>query len=346
MNFTPAPYHRENPETPQHGVVTGEPNDVYHAAQYISLSKLNELVPVPGEPPRPALFAGAMDGSIDSGPTFAKDFGNLAHCLVLEGEEEVERRYKVVELRDWRSDADKKHNIAELEACVENDNVLRNLTPISEKSKKDDILAYFRALPGREPVDAKVMQDAKAIQDRLLAHPDARELLTALPAHSELVFRAKLQSGFGVQCRCDRFLPEGCDLTGGKPIIVDLKTIDKLHNWTDTQRKRKYYKAPAFYRQSIFATTGYSDQIDHMFIVVEKSPPYGVMVAQTPIFAESFGLEEIEWELAYLASLNGNYKADWGDGGIVHAPLPDWYESKVRAGWERVDGLTLVSRAK
>ena len=332
MNLTLTPYdRRDQPHVPQHGVISGEPNNVYHATPYISLSKLNELVPVPGERPRPALFEAAMKGTTEEKPTFAKDFGNLAHCLILEGEEEVERRYKVVELRDWRSEADKAHNIEQLTSCVD-DPTIPYVTP---KAKKEDILAYFRALPGREPVDAKVLEDAKAIRDRLLRHPDAKELLTATPAFSELVFRAKLESGFGIQCRCDKFLPNGCELTGGKPVIVDLKTIDSLHNWTRAYQTRKYYKAPAFYRQSIFAATGYSDPIDHLFIIVEKTPPNGVMVAQTPIFDESFGLEEIEWELEFLKSLNGKYSADWGDGGFVFSSLPEWYQSKVRAGWER-----------
>lgn len=332
MNLTLIPYHGLEPDSPpQHGVITGEPNDVYHATPYISLTKLNELTPVPGERPRPALFAAAMDGSIEDKPTFAKDFGNLAHCLVLEGEEAVLKRYEAVDFADWRSEADKDYNISELRRCLCDPGAP---IEVNVKWKKEDIIAYFRALPGREPVDAKVMQNAKDIRDRLLAHPDAHELLAASPAHSELVFRARLQSGFGVQCRCDRFLPNGCELTGGKPVIVDLKTIDALHNWPKAYWQRKYYKAPEFYRQVVLATTGYDGPIDHSFIVVEKTPPYGVMVAKTPVLDDVFGLEEIEWELNYLASLKGKYD-DWGDGGFVFSSLPEWYQTRVRAGWEK-----------
>jgi hypothetical protein len=184
-------------------------------------------------------------------PTAAMQVGTCVHTLVLEPSE-FNSRYLVKEL-NLRTNADK-----EVKAEAEKNGI----TIIGEDE----------------------FEQAKAMRDSVMSHKEARALFTG--GQSEVsMFWTDPTSGAPCKARADYFQPK-------KRVIADLKTCDDVSNEGISQSisKYSYHLQNAHYLMGARLITG-MDEIDFIFVFVEKSPPYEVRVGRLPLdvvcFAEA-----------------------------------------------------------
>lgn len=270
-----------------------ETNSQYHSNSAISHSKLEIFRK------RPRLYQMRyITGELPAPePTAAFRLGSAAHCAVLE-EAHFDERYV---LRPDGIDRRTKDGKAAWETfCSQN--------------------------AGKEILDTDEWKQVHAMRDAVGANPLASQLLAQ--GSAELSWRLQSRS-VPVQCRTDWFSREGCGISGGRPYVADLKTIDSLDADSFRSFERStfmfgYHRQAGFYLDLISESLGQTVK-DFYFIVVEKQAPYGVSVVKLSADALATGRNESMDDLNRLkVCLDTN---NWPniEPQVVELALPKWY---------------------
>jgi hypothetical protein len=162
------------------------------------------------------------------------------------------------------------------------ENLLASNGAASTKAAKewaDEIRAQ-----GDEPVKAEALAPIKAMADAVRAHPTAAALLTASHLREVSVFADV--DGLPTRCRFDALSDE----TPQGIFALDLKTTagqaDKA-SFRSEAMKYGYFVQQEFYRDTYRASEG--EEINFVFIVVEKKPPHLVAVHQLDVEFQRMG---------------------------------------------------------
>ena len=271
-----------------------ETNEQYHANEAISHSKL-ELFRR-----RPISYYRRFIAKTVARPETTEAFriGSAAHCTVLEPATFWSRYALRPEGIDRRT-KDGKIAFAEFEAA----NVGKTVITQDE---------------------AGAVQEMKAAVQH---HPLASQLLAA--GKPELTWRVEPKDSLALQCRTDWFNPAGCELSGGRPYVADLKTVESLDSDAFRNFERAcfsfgYHRQAGFYLPLITEITG-APVFDFLFIVVEKAEPYGVAVYRLSDAAIARGQDETITDLVRLQSCLASNVWPNLDPALREIGLPKWY---------------------
>ena len=271
-----------------------ETNEQYHANDAISHSKL-ELFRR-----RPISYYRRFVAKTVARPETTEAFriGSAAHCAVLEPDQ------------FWSRYA---------------------LRPDGIDRRTKDGKAAFAAFETENAGKVVITQDeAGAVQEMTAAvqhHPLASQLLAA--GQPELSWRVQPSGSLALQCRTDWFNPAGCELSGGRPCVADLKTVesldsDEFRNFERACFSFGYHRQAGFYLPLITEILG-SPVFDFYFIAVEKAEPYGVAVYRLSDAATARGHDET---IADLIRLQNCIKSEqWPNlpNDLREIGLPKWY---------------------
>ena len=271
-----------------------EPNEVYHANEAISHSKL-ELFRR-----RPISYYRRFVAKTLARPepTEAFRLGSAAHCAVLEPATFWDRYALRPEGIDRRT-----------------------------KVGKEEFAKFEAENTGKTVIDqgeaGSVREMAVAVQN----HPLAAQLLGA--GSPELSWRVEPAGGMALQCRTDWFNPAGCELSSGRPYIADLKTVESLdadafRNFERACFSFGYHRQAGFYLPLITEIVG-SPVFDFYFIVVEKAEPYGVAVYRLSDAATARGHDETITDLIRLQACIKDQQWPNLPNDLREIGLPKWY---------------------
>ena len=274
--------------------MNSETNEQYHANEAISHSKL-ELFRR-----RPISYYRRFVAKTVARPETTEAFriGSAAHCAVLEPDQ-FWARYALRPDGIDRRTKDGKAAFAEFEAA----NVGKTVITQDEAGAVQEMTA--------------------AVQH----HPLASQLLAA--GKPELSWRVEPVGGMALQCRTDWFNSAGCELSGGRPYVADIKTVESLDSDAFRNFERAcfnfgYHRQAGFYLPLITEILG-SPVFDFFFIAVEKSEPYGVAVYRLSDEATARGHDET---IADLIRLQNCIKSEqWPNlpNDLREIGLPKWY---------------------
>ena len=271
-----------------------ETNEQYHANEAISHSKL-ELFRR-----RPISYYRRFVAKTVARPETTEAFriGSAAHCAVLEPDQ------------FWQRYA---------------------LRPDGIDRRTKDGKAAFATFEAANVGKTVITQDeAGAVQEMTAAvqhHPLASQLLAV--GQFELSWRVEPVGGMALQCRTDWFNQAGCELSGGRPYVADLKTVESLdfdafRNFERACFNFGYHRQAGFYLPLITEILG-SPVFDFYFIAVEKVEPYGVAVYRLSDAATARGHDET---ITDLLRLQGCIKTQqWPNlpNDLREIGLPKWY---------------------
>ena len=271
-----------------------EPNEVYHSNSAISHSKL-ELFRR-----RPVSYYRRFVSKIVARPEATEAFriGSAAHCVVLEPAT-FWQRYALRPDGIDRRTKDGKVAFAEFEASNAGKTVI-------SQDENDELCEIAVAVH---------------------LHPLASQLLSA--GKPELTWRVEPKDSLALQCRTDWFNPAGCELSSGRPYVVDLKTVESLDSDAFRNFERAcfsfgYHRQAGFYLPLITEIIG-SPVFDFYFIAIEKVEPYGVAVYRLSDAATARGHDET---ITDLLRLQGCIKTQqWPNlpNDLREIGLPKWY---------------------
>ncbi len=275
-----------------------EPNEVYHANPAISHSKLETFRR------RAALYYKKyVTREILPEPAgTAFRFGSASHTMVLEPATWADR-YAIKPDGIDRRTKDGKAAYAEFEATAQ----------------------------GKTIIDQEEAASVTELTQAVRNHPLASQLLAQ--GEPELVWRAN--GKLPLQCRTDWFNPAGCELSEGRPYVVDLKTVESLDdgafgNFERAVFRYGYHRQAGFYLPLITEIYG-KPVYDFFFIAAEKCEPYGVAVYRLTDDAVSCGQDETVSDLGALyACIQSN---TWPniEPTLHHLGLPKWYQQEGEA---------------
>jgi exodeoxyribonuclease VIII len=271
-----------------------ESNEVYHSNDAISHSKL-ELFRR-----RPISYYRRFVAKTLARPEASEAFrlGSAAHCAVLEPDAFWARYALRPEGIDRRT-----------------------------KAGKEEFAKFEGENAGRTVIDqgeaGSVREMAVAVQN----HPLASQLLSA--GSPELSWRVAPAGGMALQCRTDWFNPAGCDLSGGRPYVADLKTVESLDSDSFRNFERAvfsfgYHRQAGFYLPLITEILG-SPVFDFFFVAVEKIEPYGVAVYRLSDSAIARGQDETVSDLIRLKSCQDSQQWPNIEPSLREIGLPKWY---------------------
>ncbi len=279
------------------GKIVGEPIADYHEQPAISHSKLEVFRR------RPALYKKRfIDRTVQQEEGAALALGSALHCAVLEPRE-YEKRFAV---RPEGLDRRTKEGKAQWES-------------------------FLWANEGKSILDAEQSRTVENMVAAIAANTTAAALLA--DGEPEVTWRTTLAAlPNPAQCRTDWFNPNGCELSGGRPYVADVKTTESL----DAAEFRNFDRAFVgfgYHRQCGFYLPLLQDCgvkcWDFFFIVVEKAEPFGCIVYRPTEDAVACGVDETAHDLAELAQC---YKRGiWPNMplGVHDIGLPSWYQ-KIR----------------
>jgi len=142
------------------------------------------------------------------------------------------------------------------------------------------------------------------INTNIHAHSIAGPLLAA--CEKQVTFRIA-GDAFYLQVRPDAWAEEGCALTNGEPVIVDLKTIQKLPDDEPDTIPRQisdfWYHGQAYvYREIVATVMKYPPEFRPRFIFVfaEKTEPFRVKVVELDDQALDLGAKQVTETLTRL----------------------------------------------
>lgn len=270
-----------------------EPIDIYHAHSAISHSKLETFRR------RPALYHKryVTKQIAPPEPTAAFRIGSASHCMMLEPLTWPDRYAVKPEGLDRRTSAGKAA-YAEFEA----------------KSA------------GKIIIDADDASNVLRMTEAARNHPLAAQLL----AHGQPELTWRTEGAFPLQCRTDWYNPEGCELTNGRPYILDLKTVESLDDeafgsFAKVAFRFGYHRQAGFYLPLI-SEISRKVVSDFFFLVVEKAEPYGVAVYRMTDEAIAKGQDETVEDLKRLQVC---YRTNvWPniEPVVQELALPKWYK--------------------
>ena len=271
-----------------------EPNEVYHAHSAISHSKL-ELFRR-----RPISYYRRFVAKTVARPepTEAFRLGSAANCAVLEPAT-FWARYALRPDGIDRRTKDGKIAFAEFEA----------------------------ANAGKVIISKDEAGDVEEMKAAVNHHPLASQLLNiGLP---ELSWRVEPAGGMALQCRTDWFNHSGCELSGGRPYVADLKTVESLDSDAFRNFERAcfsfgYHRQAGFYLPLITEIIG-SPVFDFFFIAVEKAEPYGCAVYRLSDAATARGHDETITDLLRLQACIKDQQWPNLPNDLREIGLPKWY---------------------
>ena len=271
-----------------------ETNEQYHANEAISHSKL-ELFRR-----RPISYYRRFIAKTVARPETTEAFriGSAAHCAVLEPDQ-FWQRYALRPDGIDRRTKDGKAAFAEFEAA----NVGKTVITQDEAGAVQEMTA--------------------AVQH----HPLASQLLAA--GSPELSWRVEPVGGMALQCRTDWYNSAGCELSGGRPYVADLKTVESLDSDAFRNFERAcfnfgYHRQAGFYLPLITEIIG-SPVFDFFFIAVEKAEPYGVAVYRLSDAATARGHDETITDLLRLQNCIKSEQWPNLPPDLREIGLPKWY---------------------
>ena len=132
-----------------------------------------------------------------------------------------------------------------------------------------------------------------------------------------------------LQCRTDWFNPAGCELSGGRPYVADLKTVESLDdeafsNFEKAVFRYGYHRQAGFYLPLITEILG-SPVFDFFFIAVEKVEPFGVAVYRLSDDAVARGQDESIADLRGIRACMDSGVWPNIDEKLHELDLPKWY---------------------
>lgn len=272
--------------------MSDESSREYHANPAISHSKLE----VYRKRPR-LFFKRFVERTLpDQEPTKALQLGSLTHGMVLEPQK-LQAEFVVAPRLDRRT-----------------------------KEGKAEAEKFEAEAKGKTVVDQDTYDVAFAMSNAVDQNPLASQLLAA--GTPEKTWRTKI-GGLELQCRTDWFNSAGCELTEGRPYVVDLKTTESLiadgyGSFEKSVFIYGYHRQAGFYLPLITEILG-KPVFDFFFVAVEKVQPYGVAVYKLSDQAISIGQDETLDDLRRLKkSIETNH---WENIEPVVRPLdlPKWY---------------------
>lgn len=310
------------------GVIIGEPNDVYHANDALSNSQVFDLhTEVRSRFGSTVIWKETyIDRTRQKTKRRVYDIGSAIHTLVLEGEAAFNSDFVVLDANFSFSGKDAKLTSARalnavLIEPIQDDDLIASMAGW----KKDEIEAFFAERPSRPILTPAEHELVSMLATRVRHHPDVIDLLSA--GYPEVVFRsdADIALGFPVQCRIDWWNPAGCKFSNGQPCAVDLKTVDNLGLVKKAFADHGYYRSYPFYQQVTRAVTGDFAFDDFIFVFVEKTEPYEILVRRPDRESYEKGLDEVTSDLALIASClsSGVWPAAERDGELT---LPGWHK--------------------
>ena len=271
-----------------------ESNETYHANEAISHSKL-ELFRR-----RPISYYRRFIARTVARPETTEAFriGSAAHCAVLEPDEFRNRYAQRPDGIDRRT-KDGKAAFAQFE---------------SENA-------------GKVVIGSDELGDVREMAAAVAHHPLASQLLAA--GKPELTWRVSPAGSLALQCRTDWFNPTGCELSGGRPYVADLKTVESLDSDAFRNFERAcfsfgYHRQAGFYLPLITEITG-APVFDFFFVAVEKVEPFGVAVYRLSDAAIARGQDETITDLVRLQSCLASNTWPNLDPALREIGLPKWY---------------------
>jgi hypothetical protein len=271
-----------------------ESNEVYHANEAISHSKLELFRRRPISYYRRFIAKTVARPE----PTEAFRLGSAAHCAVLEPATFWDRYALRPDGIDRRT-KDGKIAFAEFEAA----NAGKTIITQDEAGSVQEMTAA------------------------VLLHPLASQLLAA--GKPEISWRVSPANSLALQCRTDWFNPAGRELTGKRPYVADLKTVESLdadafRNFERACFNFGYHRQAGFYLPLITEILG-SPVFDFYFIVVEKAEPYGVAVYRLSDAATARGHDETITDLIRLQACVKSEQWPNLPNELREIGLPKWY---------------------
>lgn len=293
------------------GIIYDEPASDYHASDGVSSHRLADF----SRPNVPLLYYRKYISkeAPDTAETEAKAFGEYFHCLALEGEPVADTRFSILP-----KDAPDRPTKAMLNAAKPSETSL---------ARQQWWAAWDKANAGKTIISGDdyglAWQMVKSIREK----PKTRALFDF--GKPEVVCRFQMAS-FAVRSRLDWF-DERLD-EWQRPLIVDVKTIDKLANFEKQFFKYGYYRQAAFYQLVVYETMKLQGAHPRVkFVVVEKNEPYQCAVYIPGETSLDIGRKET---LADLKRLKECYDTDiWPGTADEELPVevPDWKQLKGAA---------------
>lgn len=189
--------------------------------------------------------------------------------------------------------------------------------------------AFATQHAGKDIIDADEWNQVNAMKVATDQHPIASQLLAQ--GTPELSWRVETGT-IALQCRTDWFAHIGCELTGGRPYVADVKTIESLDSDAFRTFERScfgygYHRQAGFYLPLITEVIG-APVFDWFFIVVEKQAPYGVAVFRLDDQAIATGQDETLDDLRRLKVCLQNNEWPNVPNEITQLSMPKWYAQK------------------
>jgi hypothetical protein len=203
-----------------------------------------------------------------------------------------------------------------------------------DRRTKDGKIAFAEFESANVGKTVITQDEAWSVQEMTAAvqhHPLASQLLAA--GSPELSWRVSPVGGLALQCRTDWFNPAGCELSGGRPYVADLKTVESLdadafRNFERACFSFGYHRQAGFYLPLITEITG-SPVFDFFFIAVEKVEPFGVAVYRLSDAAIARGQDETVSDLIRLKSCQDSGQWPNLPSELREIGLPKWYGGDV-----------------
>ena len=311
--------------TLQFGKIADEPIDVYHGNDAVGKTRLDVFRD------SPALYFKRFISKVipRSEPSDALIVGSAVDALSLEGAGSYADKFAVEPAGE---DVPKRPTKAQLASLKPTPAALESISYWS---------SFDRAAKGKMIVSAKQDELARKCSAALLANPVFAQFMQS--GQSQVTFRVQGDK-FALQCRPDRWLEEGCALTDGAPVIVDVKTIAELPANDPEHLPRHiaqfgYHRAAYLYREVVAEVMKYKDGYRPPFVLVfvEKQEPFAVVARVVDETALEVAAKEVAEALDRLRTCyaTNTWPESW-DAPMAKVGVPGWYAKRAGvegAGW-------------
>lgn len=233
----------------------------------------------------------------ESGDTAATTFGTATHCLILEGYTQFVSRYAV--------------------------------KPEGLDMRTKDGKAWAADHSGFEIISAADVLRIKQMRINLMAHPDAKRLLTAGGVAETTMIAKDPATGLYLLARPDLFIERA-------GLLVNLKTARNLAP-SDFERQvfsLRYYLSDAFVRY-VAKLCGVASP-SHAFLVTGNAPPHLGYVAALKQEAAEWGDRQVRGLLdQFAACVESGVWPGYSDG-VLEIGLPAWGAKQVQS---KIEGI-------
>jgi hypothetical protein len=294
------------------GKITNLPSADYHSADAVSHSRLEVYRR------RPALYRKRyVTRELPSEQSDALEDGICLHALILEGRGAFDQTC-VVKPDDAPARPSKKQR----EAVKKSPSTLESIAWWDN---------FNREASGKIVLNAERRAMIENMAAEIALHPQASQLLAG--GESEVTWRTTLMAlPIPVQCRTDKFNEAGCEFSGGRPFVADIKSVDSLDEFAPRNFERAFLNFGYHRQVGLYLPLIQDCQVvcrDWFFIVAEKREPYGVMIYRPNQDAINRGLSETVDDLHGLGHCYERNLWPNCPTGIHEIGLPDWYINRA-----------------